>query len=396
MGGYRFTRNDVALKFRLVLSLNFIFGHIYPCKLGGIKRVIARIYIIFINFFLFVMTLLTINNLINAFSSFLVALYIFVALIGISHAAFRSAYIIIKRKNIRMIIYQFRRLVNEETFKKSQNKAIQKAFKRSYRTLFIDTIIYCLCLILHLILWIVKNIDTDEDETGLSLREVVIKYNPVSYLSGINTKRLYCILYFITFFISIGKVVTTDLLFHSWYALIIEEMDLLMEGLKVLIRQSEPRVAQRNLNQWLLFHHQFMRVMQKVTTLTSPCIVVTIIVDILFVCILVYIVVKGIVGAFGMTVLLGFAFVSLIQAFLYCRIGQEIRNRIIKLQTVAYSAPWLGSPHNTQHAALMICGAATERAMPLPGAPFFALSLEFFASTLGAIFTYFLVLLQLN
>jgi hypothetical protein len=54
--------------------------------------------------------------------------------------------------------------------------------------------------------------------------------------------------------------------------------------------------------------------------------------------------------------------------------------QVSRLQSATYAAPWLGSRRETQNSVLMICSAATERAMPLPGTPFFTLSLEFFAS----------------
>jgi hypothetical protein len=54
--------------------------------------------------------------------------------------------------------------------------------------------------------------------------------------------------------------------------------------------------------------------------------------------------------------------------------------QVTRLQNAAYTAPCLGSRRDAQHAALMICVATSERNMQLPGAPFVALSLEFFAS----------------
>jgi hypothetical protein len=51
------------------------------------------------------------------------------------------------------------------------------------------------------------------------------------------------------------------------------------------------------------------------------------------------------------------------------------------LHSEAYKGPWLENNQTSQHAALMICSAANEKVTNnLPGAPFFALSMEFYAS----------------
>ncbi|KAF4526421.1 Odorant receptor 14 [Ephemera danica] len=390
--------SEIQHHFRFILVLNFVFGHwfhVSPLKLRGVAYICAAIFITLVNLAVIVRATFNVHNLIHALPHFAPSLLISLGVIGAVQSVFRTTVVLLKRKEIENIFLKLKVVVDGHIFPDIQTKTIKTALKYSYISVSIYIIGFITAMIFHSFSWQMQDDFIGRNENTTTIKSI-IKHNALISKSGYWEQLTYTILYYTVFLISVGKIAATDLLFFSWYSLLIAEMDLLVKGINQLLCQPKSNTMHCNLSTWLQFHQEIVRLMQRVSTVASPCAVLTIAVNTLHMCFLAYIVTKRYVDTLSMTVFMAFALLALLQSFFYCNIGQKIRNKVAELQQAAYAAPWLDSPRDTQHAMVMICSSATERAMPLPGAPFFALSLEFFASVLGAVFTYFIVLLQIN
>ena len=61
----------------------------------------------------------------------------------------------------------------------------------------------------------------------------------------------------------------------------------------------------------------------------------------------------------------------------------------------AYNSHWYNGSDEAKTFIQIVC-QQTQRSLSISGAKFFTVSLDLFASVLGAVLTYFMVLIQLN
>ena len=106
----------------------------------------------------------------------------------------------------------------------------------------------------------------------------------------------------------------------------------------------------------------------------------------------------------------------LLQTFLYCHAGEQLKQQVRQghlpsrqgqgshsrlmlqgqeLSEAACRAPWLRA-HPALVPGLHLVALDCRRCFVVRGGPFFTLSLEFFASVVGAVITYLVVLLQIK
>ncbi|XP_065338597.1 uncharacterized protein LOC135938682 [Cloeon dipterum] len=194
-------------------------------------------------------------------------------------------------------------------------------------------------------------------------------------------------------FLGIGRIIVSDILFYSWYAIIINRYHMLAKSAPAVLNKQE---NDKRLVDWIQFHHTINELLQEVNELSSPGIVAAVVCTSLQICILSYVVIKmhdkAIIWSFLM-----FGIGSIYQVFVYCLLGQWIKDKVMELHSEVYRGPWIENEFTKQHAAVIICSAASEKiGQCLPGAPFFSMSLQFFASMTSVVFTYIMVLIQLN
>ncbi|CAB3376462.1 Hypothetical predicted protein [Cloeon dipterum] len=85
----------------------------------------------------------------------------------------------------------------------------------------------------------------------------------------------------------------------------------------------------------------------------------------------------------------------LTEIYLYCDSGHRIKLQRDALVDVVYHGPWLRIEKKlipVVHFLTLDC----QRSFQVTGGPFFTLSLEFFASVVGVVFTYFIVAMQIK
>ncbi|XP_066591214.1 odorant receptor coreceptor [Prorops nasuta] len=100
------------------------------------------------------------------------------------------------------------------------------------------------------------------------------------------------------------------------------------------------------------------------------------------------------VDVYAATVI-GYLLYSLGQVFLFCIFGNRLIEESSSVMEAAYSCHWYDGSEEAKTFVQIVCQQC-QKAMSISGAKFFTVSLDLFASVLGAVVTYFMVLVQLK
>uniref|UniRef100_A0A182NRL2 Odorant receptor coreceptor n=1 Tax=Anopheles dirus TaxID=7168 RepID=A0A182NRL2_9DIPT len=100
------------------------------------------------------------------------------------------------------------------------------------------------------------------------------------------------------------------------------------------------------------------------------------------------------VNVYGLTVI-GYLCYALAQVFLFCIFGNRLIEESSSVMEAAYSCHWYDGSEEAKTFVQIVCQQC-QKAMTISGAKFFTVSLDLFASVLGTVVTYFMVLVQLK
>uniref|UniRef100_A0A310S3L4 Odorant receptor n=1 Tax=Chrysomela lapponica TaxID=153811 RepID=A0A310S3L4_CHRLA len=92
---------------------------------------------------------------------------------------------------------------------------------------------------------------------------------------------------------------------------------------------------------------------------------------------------------------IGYLVYSLAQVFHFCIFGNRLIEESSSVMEAAYSCHWYDGSEEAKTFVQIVCQQC-QKAMSISGAKFFTISLDLFASVLGAVVTYFMVLVQLK
>nr|BBB06436.1 olfactory receptor2 [Samia cynthia] len=92
---------------------------------------------------------------------------------------------------------------------------------------------------------------------------------------------------------------------------------------------------------------------------------------------------------------IGYLCYTLGQVFHFCIFGNRIIEESSSVMEAAYSCQWYDGSEEAKTFVQIVCQQC-QKAMTISGAKFFTVSLDLFASVLGAVVTYFMVLVQLK
>ncbi|KAK0085908.1 hypothetical protein PV325_004248 [Microctonus aethiopoides] len=92
---------------------------------------------------------------------------------------------------------------------------------------------------------------------------------------------------------------------------------------------------------------------------------------------------------------IGYLLYSFGQVFLFCVFGNRLIEESSSVMEAAYSCHWYDGSEEAKTFVQIVCQQC-QKAMSISGAKFFTVSLDLFASVLGAVVTYFMVLVQLK
>ncbi|KAK3927047.1 Odorant receptor coreceptor [Frankliniella fusca] len=91
----------------------------------------------------------------------------------------------------------------------------------------------------------------------------------------------------------------------------------------------------------------------------------------------------------------GYVVYSMAQIYLFCIHGNELIEESSTVMEAAYSCQWYDGSEEVKTFVQIVCQQC-QKNLVVSGARFFTVSLDLFASVLGAMVTYFMVLIQLN
>nr|ATV96621.1 odorant receptor co-receptor [Eriocrania semipurpurella] len=100
------------------------------------------------------------------------------------------------------------------------------------------------------------------------------------------------------------------------------------------------------------------------------------------------------VDVYAFTVI-GYLVYTLAQVFHFCIFGNRLIEESSSVMEAAYSCHWYDGSEEAKTFVQIVCQQC-QKAMSISGAKFFTVSLDLFASVLGAVVTYFMVLVQLK
>ncbi|XP_030568180.1 odorant receptor coreceptor [Drosophila novamexicana] len=100
------------------------------------------------------------------------------------------------------------------------------------------------------------------------------------------------------------------------------------------------------------------------------------------------------VNVYAFTVI-GYLGYALAQVFHFCIFGNRLIEESSSVMEAAYSCHWYDGSEEAKTFVQIVCQQC-QKAMSISGAKFFTVSLDLFASVLGAVVTYFMVLVQLK
>ncbi|XP_018396655.1 PREDICTED: odorant receptor coreceptor [Cyphomyrmex costatus] len=92
---------------------------------------------------------------------------------------------------------------------------------------------------------------------------------------------------------------------------------------------------------------------------------------------------------------IGYVLYTFGQVFLFCIFGNRLIEESTSVMEAAYSCHWYDGSEEAKTFVQIVCQQC-QKAMSISGAKFFTVSLDLFASVLGAVVTYFMVLVQLK
>nr|BCU40953.1 Odorant receptor co-receptor [Plautia stali] len=100
------------------------------------------------------------------------------------------------------------------------------------------------------------------------------------------------------------------------------------------------------------------------------------------------------VDVYASTVI-GYLLYTLGQVFVFCIHGNELIEESSSVMEAAYSCHWYDGSEEAKTFVQIVCQQC-QKSLTVSGAKFFTVSLDLFASVLGAVVTYFMVLVQLK
>ncbi|XP_059476658.1 uncharacterized protein LOC132197401 [Neocloeon triangulifer] len=193
-------------------------------------------------------------------------------------------------------------------------------------------------------------------------------------------------------YLAIGRLVVSDVLIYSWYSTIVNQYQQLADSLPQVMAAGEDL---KKVQYWIRYHSLLNELLNEINSFAAPVVLVAVVFTGIKISMCSFVIFK-LHEELSIVPFIAFGVTSMQQVLVYCVLGQKIRNNIAMIHKKGYRCPWTGHEHEKKKAALMICMAVSEKAgHKLPGAPFFSMSLHFFASMASVVFTYFVVLIQI-
>ncbi|XP_053679258.1 odorant receptor coreceptor [Anopheles nili] len=161
-----------------------------------------------------------------------------------------------------------------------------------------------------------------------------------------------------------------------------------------LTRKQEMMVRSA-IKYWVERHKHVVRLVSAIGDTYGPALLLHMLTSTIKLTLLAYQATKIVgVNVYGLTVI-GYLCYALAQVFLFCIFGNRLIEESSSVMEAAYSCHWYDGSEEAKTFVQIVCQQC-QKAMTISGAKFFTVSLDLFASVLGAVVTYFMVLVQLK
>ncbi|KAF4525330.1 Odorant receptor 28 [Ephemera danica] len=337
-------------------------------------------------------------NIVHLFSAKNFVLFILSTsgILGMTHTTFSSIMLIINRRNINNIIKEAQHLIKLPTFRYHRSIILRRVSTKSIAYLMLPILGFVVAQINTIYFTSYNVLNPTTNVT--SAEEQFIK-DAMESSADSEMNSIIKILLFMNFLIqslASFKLIAMDMLLLTLIYFVSEVLKVLRATLHdAMIVGPVLSFKKVDLNTWLYCQRRLSGFISRINVLWAPMIVVTILCNTLTICFLSYSIVKVYEIKIFMWIVFGFTMMTMLEVFIYCEAGHQLRTQGDAITATACQGPWLNMKPSLVpgiHLVALDC----SRCFVLRGGPFFTLSLEFFASLVGAVFTYLVVLLQMK
>ncbi|KAF4525331.1 Odorant receptor 27 [Ephemera danica] len=381
----------VPLGVRAVVFCNRLAGFWLPIPVSPWHRLFLFVFeclVILINAATLVVQIIKLYHVQN----FVIFLIWIGALLKYSYTVILSIYLLISKKNIEQIFKDAQGILKNKHFYYYQVSLLNRTSKRIVIYLTIPFLCFialqiCSITFTNSIMKIstTTNVTTDQD-----------KFIKAMFLNnGTFFDQALIILTLISNILSQFKSIAVDAMFLGLLYFVSEQLNVLKITLRdaMTVTGKVSSFKRTDLQTWLNFQSRIARLTNKINATWSFVVVLVFICTTLITCFLSYVMVK--LPQLGIVTYISLAYwlLSLLPIFLYCHAGHRLRIKGEEITEAACRGPWM-QMNSALVPGVHLIALDCSRSFVARGGPFFTLSLEFFASVMGAVLTYLVVLLQ--
>ncbi|XP_059478050.1 uncharacterized protein LOC132198192 [Neocloeon triangulifer] len=220
-----------------------------------------------------------------------------------------------------------------------------------------------------------------------------------------HSENLFRVAIFVSTMSNLREIAANAFLMTA-YLIIAEQMEILTECLRRILWPPHFLKVDRifgqkfgksavNLEVWQEFQQKTARVLDEINRFSSPITVISIGSYVALLTLSAFALTKMFSEPEFATNFMTGCILYLTEIYLYCEVGHRIKKQADAMGDVIFHGPWLRLEAHVVpvvHFLSLDC----QRSFSAVGGPFFTLSLEFFATVVGAFFTYFIVAVQIK
>ncbi|KAF4525329.1 Odorant receptor 30 [Ephemera danica] len=378
---------------RAMILCNQISGFWLQSPTSRSKRLLVSIFEWFI---VILLIYNTIYNIVRLFSikNFVLLVLTTSAILGITHTTFSSIMLIIKKKQIISIIKEAQYIVKIPNFYYQQLALLHRVSMR--------TVYYLIFPFLGFVfahsnsLYFASYIVINPTINATSPEEQFIKDAVANSDDDINIMQILVLINLFSQSFSALKLVCMDTLLFTLLYFVSEELKILRATLyEAMLIGPVPSFKRVDLTTWLHCQRRLSRLMARINKTWAPMIVVTVLCNTLAICFLSYTIVRVSEFKILVWIVIGYTLLTFLDVFLYCEAGHRLKTQGEAITDAVCQGPWLHMKSSFVPGMNLVANNCS-RSFVARGGPFFTLSLEFFASLVGAVLTYLIVLLQIK
>ncbi|KAF4525332.1 Odorant receptor 26 [Ephemera danica] len=389
--------NHVFLGFRMLTLCNLITGFWLHTPSSWPRRFLVLIYEFFT--ICIVITSIFIHSLqISSNEDFFVLIISMTATLKLTTIFVFAVTLLVQKRSVLKIICETQNLINTYKFRFHQNTVLQRTSK-IITIYFLVPFLFLIVNNFHAMfsMKMIEMLGTNESNVTSNEKkffDALIHRDENDQNRDVNNMILFLFAFSQTF--SLAKSITMSATFLGLLYFVGEELRVLRLTLHEAMLTGHVTSYKRiQLVDWLRYQYRLARLMGQINSVWSYAVAVMFACDTVSICFLCYAVVRVAQYISVIRVLISYWLLAILPIFLYCQAGHRLRTQADALVEATCRCPWLRVTPSLVP-GLHLVALDCSRSFVARGGPFFTLSLEFFASVVGAVLTYLVVLLQIK